>query len=446
MLSKIKPIVNMASYLMVVAVVSVFTTLPPFSDSTVNASTAGQPAIGFYTGPADTAEHDQLSAWLGNEATYTVDFLDDSQSWNNIANYSDWMLDPWAAWVKANPDRRLVISMPMLNQDSSGMLVEGANGAYDQYFRTLGQEIVDKGLGNSVIRLGWEANGDWYPWKASTNPEAWKAYFRRIVGILRSVEPKVAGQPPQNFQIDLTYNRGTSGTNIKFDTMYPGDDVVDIIGMDVYDTKWMDNTSPPEARWDEVVNQEMGLNDYRAFAALHNKPMSHPEWGLWEKDHDTNGGVGDNPYFIDRMADWFEANASSIMYQSYFHHLSGWTGDHRLSSYVNSQTRFKARLGLPVPGTDTTAPIVDLTSPRNNSFVMRTVKVGATASDSGGVAGVQFKINGNDLQAEDRYAPFELSWDTKTVPNGTYVITATARDAAGNSTISESRTVTARNR
>jgi len=421
------------------------------SAGTASASTPGQPAIGLYTGPADTKEHDQFSAWLGNEATYALDFVDDRQTWNNIANYSDWLLDPWSAWVKAKDGRRMVVSVPLLNQDSSGKLAEGARGDYDRYFRALAQEMADKGLGNAVIRLGWEANGDWYPWKASTDPGAWKAFYRRVVGVMRSVQPSVTGQPAQNFKFDLTYNLGTSGTAIKFDTIYPGDDVVDIIGLDVYDTKWMDDTLPPEERWNDVVNQEMGLAGFKAFAASHGKPTSIPEWGLWERGHDDNGGVGDNPYFIDRMTDWFEANATGtpdipgMLYQSYFNHLDGWTGEHTLSAYVNARIRYKARLGLPVPDPDTAAPAVALTAPRKNSFVLRTVKVAATASDNGGIAGVQVKLSGNDLGAEDRYAPFELSWDTTKVRNGSYTITAVARDVAGNLTTSDSRTVTVRN-
>jgi hypothetical protein len=304
-----------------------------------------QAAIGVYTGPAGTAEHDGFSAWLGDEATYALDFVDDSQTWANIASYSDWLLDPWASWVTAKAGRRMVISVPMLNQGAGGRLADGADGAFDSYFRTLAQEIADKGLGNAIIRLGWEANGDWFAWKASTDPAAWKAFFRRIVGVFRSVQPTVAGQPRQAFEFLLTYNRGTSGTAIRFDTIYPGDDVVDILGIDVFDHKWMDDTSPPEVRWDDVLHQEMGLEDFRVFAALRGKPMSIPEWGLAQQGYDDNGGAGDNPYFVDRMADWLGANAASVRFQSYFDHLSGWTGDHRLASYPNARARYKARFG-----------------------------------------------------------------------------------------------------
>ena len=403
------------------------------------AARASTPQIGVYTGPADTVEHDAFSAWLGTEATYALDFVDDSQSWTNIADYSDWLINPWSGWVKSKVGRRVIISVPMLNQASADRLADGANGAFDGYFMTLTQKIVAAGLGNAVIRLGWEANGDWYPWRASTDPTAWKAYFRRIVGVMRSV----AGQ---SFAFDLTYSRGTSGTAVKFETIYPGDDVVDVIGVDVYDTKWMDDTSAPEVRWNEIVNQEMGLDDFKAFAAAHGKPMSVPEWALWEQGHDDNGGVGDNPYFVDRIADWLQANAAGVLYHSYFNQLSGWTGDHRLSSYVNARARYKARFGVPAPPPDTSAPSVALTAPRHGARVAGTVTVSADATDAGGVAGVQFKLDGVDLGAEDRYAPFTLQWDTRAAANGTHVITAVARDFAGTARTAATRTVTVRNR
>lgn len=405
-----------------------------------------QPAVGVYTGPADTAEHDRFSAWLGTEAHYALDFVDDSQGWANIAKHSDWLIDPWSSWSEAKAHSRMVISVPMLNRASSGQLAEGVGGAFDAHFRRLAREIVDKGLGAAIIRLGWEANGDWFAWKASADPGLWKQYFRRIVGIFRSVQPKVAGQRRQDFEFLLTYNVGASGTQIKFDTIYPGDDVVDILGMDVFDHKYRDDASPPEARWDELRHQEMGLEDFKAFAARRGKPMSFPEWGLAQKDFDDNGGAGDNPYFIDRMADWLSANAEDVRFHSYFNHLSGWTGDHRLASYANARARFKARFGLPVPPADTKSPTVALTSPRDGAGVRANLRVAASAGDARGVAGVQFLLNGRNLGTEDRYAPFEASWDTRKEPDGTYAITAVARDVADNITTSATRVVVVRNR
>ncbi len=145
------------------------------------------------------------------------------------------------------------------------------------------------------------------------------------------------------------------------------------------------------------------------------------------------------------MADWLAANAATVKYQVLFNHLSGWTGDHRLASYANAQSRYKARFGLPAPGADTVLPAVALTAPLTNAQVRGQVRVAANASDAGGVAGVQFKRNGVNIGAEDRYAPFELTWNTAAVANGKYTITAVARDVAQNTSTSAGRKVTVRN-
>ena len=102
--------------------------------------------------------------------------------------------------------------------------------------------------------------------------------------------------------------------------------------------------------------------------------------------------------------------------------------------------------GQTPPSTDTTAPTVALTAPANNATVSgASVAVSATASDNVGVAGVQFKIDGVNLGAEDTTAPYAVTLDTTTATNGTHVLTAVARDAAGNSATSVGVNVTVNN-
>jgi len=92
---------------------------------------------------------------------------------------------------------------------------------------------------------------------------------------------------------------------------------------------------------------------------------------------------------------------------------------------------------------DNTAPSVSVTSPGSN--LSGTVSVGASASDNVGVTGVQFKLDGSNLGAEDAAAPWSVGWDTTDVANGTHVLTAVARDAAGNKTTSAPVSVTVAN-
>src|SRR5690606_32580272 len=82
---------------------------------------------------------------------------------------------------------------------------------------------------------------------------------------------------------------------------------------------------------------------------------------------------------------------------------------------------------------DTTPPTIMLTAPGAGT-VSGTLTVTASASDATGIAGVQFHLQGAPLGLEDTTAPYAVSWDTIMADNGSYALTATARDAAGNTT------------
>jgi len=94
---------------------------------------------------------------------------------------------------------------------------------------------------------------------------------------------------------------------------------------------------------------------------------------------------------------------------------------------------------------DTTPPTVSMTAPANGATVSGSVAVSANASDNVGVVGVQFKLDGANLGAEDTSAPYSISWDTTAAANGSHSLTAVARDAAGNHSTSSPVSVTVSN-
>lgn len=98
------------------------------------------------------------------------------------------------------------------------------------------------------------------------------------------------------------------------------------------------------------------------------------------------------------------------------------------------------------PPTDTTAPTVFLTAPSDGATVSGSATtVSATASDETGLAGVQFKLNGANLGAEDTTLPYSISWNTTGETNNSYNLTATARDTSGNTATSINIAVTVTN-
>lgn len=89
----------------------------------------------------------------------------------------------------------------------------------------------------------------------------------------------------------------------------------------------------------------------------------------------------------------------------------------------------------PPPPADTTAPTVSITSPASGSTVGGSVAVSATASDNVAVTKVELRVNGA-ISVTDLVAPYNFTWNTSSLSNGTYSLTARAYDAANNSTTS----------
>ena len=120
------------------------------------------------------------------------------------------------------------------------------------------------------------------------------------------------------------------------------------------------------------------------------------------------------------------------------------TGQHVLKIYSDLQyfnlnwIRISAEAG-PTP------PTVTVTGPVQGATVSGTITVTANASDNVGVASVQFRVDGTNLGSEVVSPPYAVSWDTTTVPNGSHLLTAIARNTAGISTTSPAISVTVTN-
>ena len=236
---------------------------------------AKSPTLGFFAHEGGGIALDSLQAWDARTACdirIAHVFLP-KDTWADI-NAGTWAFDYWTGWVNAKPGRRLAISLPMLVWGAD--LASGANGDYNAHFTALAQNIVQSGLENSIIRIGWEMNGNWYDWYMGDNQNTWNnwnEYWRQIVTSMRSVEG-------QHFKFDWAPNN-TASIDVDWETFYPGDEYVDVIGIDVYDWMWDDCQSPQMDYWlnhkymGDMVNggsgQRVGLLGHARFAAEHNE-------------------------------------------------------------------------------------------------------------------------------------------------------------------------------
>lgn len=231
----------------------------------------------------------RLSDWLGGAELRVGHTYLPGDSWRDIEG-APGFLDVWAHWRRQKADRMLVLNVPMQERNEAGLsdgevrtlLRQGAAGLFDQHFRALAQRLVGLGVPDTVIVLGWEMNGTTYTHRCGPDPQAWRTYWRRIVTVMRSV-------PGQKFRFDFAPSRGRDA--VPWTECYPGDDTVDIIGMDSYD-------QPTGMTFDQEVKEPYGLQAHVDFAKAHGKPISYPEWGLFRN--------GDNAEYMRRMLAWID--------------------------------------------------------------------------------------------------------------------------------------------
>ncbi|MEW1632948.1 glycosyl hydrolase [Streptomyces sp. NPDC093801] len=274
-----------------------------------------------------------LSRWLGGTELRAGHTYLPGDTWVNIEGAPD-SLRNWARWRKERRNRLFVLNVPMFEGNEADvpdhrvaeLIRAGAQGEYDHHFRRLGERLVGLGVPDTVIVLGWEMNGYNYTHRCKPDPENWKRYWRRIVDAMRSVEG-------QKFRFDFAPNRGRD--SIAWTRCYPGDDVVDIVGMDSYD-------QPPGDSFDEMVDQPYGLQQHVDFAKAHHKQISYPEWGLFRN--------GDNPEYMRRMLAWIDEHRP--LYHSitdYCPHGVWQCGENPRSARVFREFLSDHRRGHPAP-------------------------------------------------------------------------------------------------
>ena len=198
-----------------------------------------------------------------------------------------------------------------------------ADGEFDVAYQRVAERLVDGGFGDAVIRLGHEFNGEWAPWSAINNEEAYIAAWRHVHEIFRSVSTE--------FLFDWTAMRPDWVERGRL--AYPGDDVVDIIGLDVYWRVPVGGDAWETDRWNRQYLSV--LSDHLSFAIERGKPVSYPEWGL---------SGGDAAGFVEAMHAWFSElpaeGPGSLRYQAYFN-----SKEFALDRFPASQTAFLELFG-----------------------------------------------------------------------------------------------------
>ncbi len=263
------------------------------------------------------ARVEAFGKWRGSPAD-TATVYPAYETWEELAD-SDWHVSVFDGF-----EGKLVYGLPLLPRESAGRgLEEVAAGDRDEVFNSIADVLIKHGREDSYIRVGLEANGDWFPWgvgNGDNNPESFKAAFRHVAQLLKERMPEA--------QIEFDNScgavmRGQSDRMDPLTQLYPGDDVVDVIGCDQYDHYTL--ISHTEEQFTESLTpaKAAGMQDMLDFAKEHGKKFAVPEWGVVSAERE---GGGDNAYFIWSMYRFFAENAEYIAFENYFNEPADYLG------------------------------------------------------------------------------------------------------------------------
>ncbi len=289
----------------------------------LTACTADSPSVATKP-PMSPVGHPWLSGiWLGGamDAEVVHEFGEwrgsDAEVLTTYPAYKTWDEISESNWHVATYDGfrgRLAYGLPLLPRRQAATLAEVAAGEHDQVWRDVANTLLRNGRERTFVRIGLEANGHWFPWGANADTAAdFQAAYRHVAQVMKAVAPRLV------FVFDITCGESLRGAEddrlASLTRLYPGDDVVDVIGCDRYDSwgqiartekEWQATLRPPDAA---------GMIDVVEFAKKHDKQFAVPEWGIVSTD---NNGTGDNPFFMAKMHQFFWAHRDQLAFENYF--------------------------------------------------------------------------------------------------------------------------------
>jgi Glycosyl hydrolase family 26 len=244
----------------------------------------------------------------------------------------------------------------------SGMgvtLEQIAAGQHDAHYRALANNLATYGMLDIQLRIGHEMDGGWFAWgaKAGSGKESsYAAAFRRIVTVMRNTQPANRWTIVWNPTSD---SWPLSNASAYLESIWPGDAYVDQIGVDCYDKSFgtgkvyypsgSDRLQRQKEVWATIATRLYILRD---FAVKHGKTMGFPEWGLItysSTSRHVGWGGGDNPYFIQKMHEFFMDPENRVVMQAYFDVSNSHEGDYRVgpSNTIHplASTKFKQLFG-----------------------------------------------------------------------------------------------------
>ncbi len=217
-----------------------------------------------------------------------------------------------------------ILSIPLVNEADAGRFADVAAGSIDGHHQAIADRLRQIMEQDKIyLRLGWESDKG-YPWSITAhkgagqpdpaNPEDYRNAWRRIAEIYRNTVPgavmvwNMLKHPPVNWA-----------------TYYPGDDVVDILSIDLYDNGWGGSFDSDNKAWkrfglgsyDAASGRVDGLQGVLEFARSRGKKMALDEWAVANQTVSETDGANNN-FFVPAVFAFLTEHQDDIEYEIYF--------------------------------------------------------------------------------------------------------------------------------
>jgi hypothetical protein len=278
----------------------------------------------------------------------------------NINQITTGWCSTWAGWetngcnvfaevsqfYQVDPKHAVELSLTPWPQALGGQSYAAcARGDYDVHYTAFARNVLAAGMRHVAIRLGYEWDGNWFPWGTGLHETGsvsnrgqggtaleYAACFRRfdaaIQAVARSAPSPVFWRMVMN-PIHDTFGTKAAQLQQVFDAAggkRASGGPVDIIGVDIYD-------------YPERNNFDQRMRSAVDFAKQNGIPLAVPEWGVGggsrtQPDVD-NAGVA----YIQAMYGYFADPSNNVLYASYFNCAStDCAGNHSLIPPNNPQS------------------------------------------------------------------------------------------------------------
>ena len=205
-----------------------------------------------------------------------------------------------------------------------------ARGEFDDHYRVMAQNFkklaqqYGRDPSNHVFRLGWEMNGEHYPWSICTKVTEFKQSWERATRIIRAEIPGVLfdfspAHRYVGYTTGLNYN-GSAGVNLA--GFLPDPSTYDVISISHHDVRpfttsdsvWQSSIyDPPKSA------RKIGLKELVDTATANGKKFALTEWAPQMADcGDDHPQSADPALFLKKTYEFLWANRSKVAWDTYF--------------------------------------------------------------------------------------------------------------------------------